>query len=305
MNYKTDITSICFLCKGSSEVTYEHVFPKWLQHDYNLWDQFMLLRNGTKYQYRKLTIPCCKTCNGTHLSNLENKISSLIRNNDVSSLRKNSNDTFIWLYKIMYGLHYKEIFLKENLKDPLSNSIAPKDKFLNHDARNLFPLFVLGSIHFDKFNPYSLFVFSLSDSHPNKYFYVDEPDQMFLSIVLGKIGIICSFQCDGYIEKDINRIMKISERNELSLSEFADLSSFIFNLKARMNVLPNYLMTLTSEKITFRIQESHFNGRYKDLDIKKQMEIVVKCYSSFFDKETELDTDGQKKISYQSPFIYF
>jgi len=35
----------------------EHVFAKWLQQDFNLWNQRMFLRNGTSIRYRQLTIP--------------------------------------------------------------------------------------------------------------------------------------------------------------------------------------------------------------------------------------------------------
>jgi len=300
-----DINTICFLCKQDLDVTEEHVFPKWLQHDYNLWDQFMILRNGTKFRYRNIKVPCCSTCNGIYLSEIENKISKAIRKGDVDILKENSDITFIWLYKIMYGLHYKEIFLKENIKNPHSGTIAPKEHFLIHNSRNIFPFFVLGKLCFEGFKPYSLFVFSLSEPHPNNYFYVDEPDMMFTSIVIGKIGIICSFQCDGYIEQDIKNKAFPSELEELSLAEFADLSSFVLSLKSRMKMLPNYLVKIINNKMHFQSQESSAEDRYEEFNIKFMFEMFQKCYSSFFKKQITADFGEEKILEYKSPFIYF
>ncbi len=64
----------CFLCgalmDGSKSA--EHVFPKWLQNRYDLWNQKIELLNGSLMPYRQLTIPCCEKCNNEHLSSLEN-----------------------------------------------------------------------------------------------------------------------------------------------------------------------------------------------------------------------------------------
>lgn len=305
MNTDFDIHSRCFLCKQSATVTMEHVFPKWLQHEYSLWDQFIVLRNGNKFRYKDLTIPCCSQCNGTYLSALENKISRSVKNQDISLLRRNSDDTFIWLYKIMYGLHYKEMFLKENIKDQNSKSIEPKETFTEVNTRNLFPMFVRGVIKFNGFKPYSLFVFGLREPHPAGYFYVDEPGQLYSSIVLGNIGIVCSFQCDGYIEDDLTKTNNIQNIENLSLAEFADFSSFVLCLKSRMKRLPNYLLSQDQQGITFRIQPSSNDNRYSEFDIKKQYEIMTKYFVSFFEPITSTDAKGERSVSYKSPFVYF
>src|SRR5713226_5139659 len=71
--------SICFLCgrrlspKNRSD---EHVFPKWLQSRFSLWNQTLTLLNGTHIPYRSLTIPCCIECNTLHLSLIEDGIST-------------------------------------------------------------------------------------------------------------------------------------------------------------------------------------------------------------------------------------
>ena len=58
----------CFLCGSdlkSENYSVEHIFPKWLQNKFRLWNQELILLNGTAIKYRRLTIPCCKNCNSS------------------------------------------------------------------------------------------------------------------------------------------------------------------------------------------------------------------------------------------------
>ena len=56
----------CFLCGEiltDENSTEEHIYPKWLQNKFDLWDKQLILLNGTGINYRNLKIPCCKRCN--------------------------------------------------------------------------------------------------------------------------------------------------------------------------------------------------------------------------------------------------
>ena len=67
----------CFLCGcqlNDENSTVEHVIPKWLQREFNLWDQKITLLNGTLFPYKNLTIPCCFDCNNIHLKPFEDKV---------------------------------------------------------------------------------------------------------------------------------------------------------------------------------------------------------------------------------------
>src|SRR5580704_9225452 len=73
--------SICFLCGcrlGKRNATEEHIFPKWLQARFNLWNEQLTLLNGTTMPYRALRVPCCSTCNNEHLSQIEDKVRSAV-----------------------------------------------------------------------------------------------------------------------------------------------------------------------------------------------------------------------------------
>lgn len=300
-----DINQTCFLCKKPSKITEEDVFPKWLQGRYDIWDQSILLKNGTRFYYRNLKIPCCQECNGNYLSQIEKKISDFIKKDDLEGLLMNQDTLFIWLYKVMYGVHYKEMFLRDDIKNPVSKTIVQPGTFFELNPYNIFPLFALNKVVFDGFSPYSIFVFRITDAADNTFYYADEPYKMFTSIILGKIGIICSFQDDGYIKSDIEEKLKISQYTDLTLPEFGDFASFVIYLKTRMRMLPNYLCVTNPDKLIFSIQKQKDFPMYSDFEPHKLCEIVQKMYSFCFQNLVTHDEKGLQVINYHSPFYYF
>ena len=60
----------CFLCgKECESTTAEHIFPKWLQSKFNLWDQKLTITNDSKIhtvtlQFHVVTNATMKTCQG-------------------------------------------------------------------------------------------------------------------------------------------------------------------------------------------------------------------------------------------------
>ena len=67
----------CFLCGETltdENSTEEHIYPKWLQNKFALWDKQLILLNGTGINYRNLKIPCCKRCNNKMSEAIEKPI---------------------------------------------------------------------------------------------------------------------------------------------------------------------------------------------------------------------------------------
>jgi hypothetical protein len=141
--------STCFLCGRRltpTNRTDEHVFPKWVQSRFSLWNQKLTLLNGTQIPYRSLTIPCCRTCNGKHLSVIENtvKTATLKGHRAVSEL--DPLTLFLWLGKIFYGLLYKELFLVKDKKSGRKTPIA--DKRLSEGVLSTSPVLARGTSPF-------------------------------------------------------------------------------------------------------------------------------------------------------------
>ena len=302
---KTNLTEVCFLCKCAVEATDEHVFPKWLQGRFDLWNESILLKNGTRIKYKELKIPCCKQCNTKYLSQIESSISALLEKGDPSELIQASEVLFIWTFKIMYGINYKEIFLRHDRKDAQSPSIVSIESLATRTAYNAFVRYVRKELVFEGFSPYSLFVFRLTDSTPKTFFYVSEPYKMFASAIIGDVGIIVSFQDDGYIARDIGRFNVLNGLAELSIPQFGDLAAFVLMLKMRMKMLPDYVVTAEEQRLVFRIQPRLDDQLYSDFDPERQMEITRTVFGYCFERVIRVGASGMKEINYRSPFRYF
>jgi len=295
----------CFLCNSMDRITQEHVFPKWLQNRYELWNQQIVLKNGTRIPYRNLTIPCCEECNGTYLSQIENAVRHGVETNDISELESISDSLFIWLYKIMYGIRYKEMFLPNDRANPEAGRIVDPNTLAAHDSYTIFPLFAKGMVAFDGFTPYSLFVFKIQRRDKIKNFYASEPYKMWVAILLNDIGIVASFQDDGYIAKDVANASVLQGQTLLTISQFADFASYVLFLKARMVMLPNYLVSTDGTKYVFRIQTPLPNPLYRHEKEALLISYTRTLFGPLFEDHLVCLEDGSREIRYTSPFKYF
>ena len=302
-----NIDNICFLCKKeTTEITKEDIFPLWLQKKQKLFSEHIGLLNGTKFPYRKIKVPCCAECNNGYLSSIENKVIDILNKNKLSE--KDNDILFIWLYKILYGLHYKELFLKKNIRQKEKQpTIAKTDELLGNNSTNLFLLYALNKVEFVNFKPYSIFIFNIIDANENDYFYFDEYDRLFSMIQIGKKGIICSFQDDGYIEKLIIKHNPNINNTSIRKSDFADLTAFILTLKSRFPHLPNYLVDVyESGKRKVRIQPLKIQElKIDEFNINNYLRIM-NYLIPFFKEFTKYDNKTKKSmINFKSKLIYF
>lgn len=300
-----DLNHTCFLCGRTAETTEEHVFPRWLQRRFDLWDQFVVLLNGTRIRYRDLRIPCCTECNNEHLSQVESKVSTLCSDGDADRLNAESDTLFIWLYKLMYGINYKELFLSNDRKDPNARKIVSQESHSPRGSYKLFLKFARGGLKSVEFSPYSVFVFRIQDSSPTTYYFASEPYKLVASAIIGNVGIVASFQDDGYISKDISRYGVLDGRKTLSLAEFGDFSAFVMHLKTRMKMPPNYLVAKYRDRIELRVQPWAETERYREFNVNTQREITQKMFGFCFQSLVQVNDNGVAEIKYRSPFVYF
>ena len=299
------VSTRCFLCSSNEGVTEEHVFPQWLLRLANIRNQFVTLKNGTKYKYGIVKVPCCKECNSEDLSQIESRVSVWVKTSNFAELKSNPDIVFIWLYKIMYGLNYKEMHIKEDIKNPLSPALINEKEFFERISFNLFPLFAKGKVSFHGFKPYSLFVFKISEVEQSNYFYFDEPYKLVSAIAVGNVGIACSFQCDGYIEEDVHKIHAGKFPDVVNMSNFGDFCAYLLALKSRLKNLPSYTVHLRRGVYEFNRKSHSHNFLYNDNDPKVYTELITKPLKTLFNDLIEVDTDGNQSIKYKSPFIQF
>lgn len=278
------LDDICFLCKEPKDVTLEHVFPKWLQKKFNLWDKTIVLLNGSKIQYRNVVIPCCSKCNGIYLSKIEDKV----RNWVINGSEIDDDTLFLWLSKIQFGLHYKEMFLKNNIADRNSKMIIEPDKIFNRKSQNLFLFKILNMVSFGNFKPYSMTIVNLVDSPEDRYFYVDSTDHYFTSIIMGKIGIVISMEDDGYIKKHLDIYNSIVDHRQCSTDFFILYSSLKFIFIEYLKSLPNYIVKPDENHYVVEIQALNNVDNFKEFDFvefsNKYLYVLQNLFSSIMNE---------------------
>lgn len=92
----------CFVCDtllNDDNRTEEHIYPKWLQRKFNLYNQKISLLNGTFIDYRNLKVPCCKACNEKMSARIERPMEQAVESDYENFVGINRNIVFQWLNK--------------------------------------------------------------------------------------------------------------------------------------------------------------------------------------------------------------
>lgn len=187
--------SSCFLCaKSFNEVepTSEHVFPRWLQKRFNLWDQRLTLLNRTSIPYRQLTVPCCVECNSYRLQPIETAVSSAVIKGYQFVNNLDKKTLFLWLGKIFYGILFKELFLLLNREENDGITIATPAMLKDFETHLILLQQVREKVEYFGNGPGSIFVFRTQTPRDIRLQWdmCDNVDTMFIAIRMGDVGII-------------------------------------------------------------------------------------------------------------------
>lgn len=246
--------SICFLCGADIDNKHrsdEHVFSRWVQERYRLWDQSIDLLNRTHIQYRQLTIPCCQICNNDYLSPMERQISRAVESG-VEEVRKlDPKILFLWLGKIFYGLLYKEVLLPSDRGDQKQGPIVSRELLEEYKMHHFFLQAARIPIRFEEFFPASVFVFDTQAPNDvrKQFDFRDSLQTLTTSIRVGHVGIIAALQ-DGGAQRGL-----FADYYEhfypLSLDplQFVELTAQFFYRATLFNRVPKYLVTETKESV--------------------------------------------------------
>ncbi|MDC7228382.1 MAG: hypothetical protein PQJ61_16585 [Spirochaetales bacterium] len=239
-NKKYDSTN-CFLCGtdlNDKNRTDEHVFPRWLQTELDLWNQHITLLNGTTIFYRSLKIPCCSECNNKYLSTIENNIKKAFNGGYEEFIKIDENILFLWLVKIYYGILYKEMFVLMNRAKPDDGTIIPEKFIKDMKVLNLFLQEIRGKHRCVNFKPASIFILKLQhdDTDLMKWDFADRIATNFLSIRMRDIGIIAVLD-DMHTTKDVCAIDDFYKIN-LHPIQFNELCAIIFYRSLLLNRTP-------------------------------------------------------------------
>lgn len=201
---------LCFMCgvhipEGSDQRTVEHVFPKWLLRELDLWDGSVNQLDGRRLSYRKLTVPCCLTCNGTDLSAVENRVRAAFAEGFDTFKQLDRRDLFIWLGKIYYGLVYRESLQPRSVREQRGERLVPEEHLRSISFHHFLLQSAAGLVRWkpERPGPASFHFFECLDSGDplRRFDYMDDLFVPMLGLRMGTIGVVCVLQDWGRSEE--------------------------------------------------------------------------------------------------------
>ncbi len=236
----------CFLCDcklTEENKTVEHVIPKWVLHQFNLWDEQITLLNGTFLPYRFLTIPCCFEYNNLHLSPFENKIRAAFEGGYEEFLKIDKETLFLWLGKIYFGIMYRELFLSADRADPDRGTITGPDYLGSFYSHFLFLQGIRKRHTFNNFFPASIYFYKTQKPKriEEQWDLMDSQNTPFISVRMGEIGIISTLQ-DCEATKQYVDLFDHHIDIELHPLQFKEMTTRILYKRLLMNRTPKFII---------------------------------------------------------------
>lgn len=266
-DYKT-----CFLCGcklNTKNSSLEHVFPKWLQKDFNLFSQNLNLLNRTSIRYNQLKIPCCKNCNNKYLSKLENRIKTALKQGYSAFLKLNSYDISIWMIKIFYGILYRELFLKFDRPSGAEQTIIDPKLIKKFDMLHIFLQSVRIKIRFADSTPFSLKIFKLEkDCDPQYNFDYRDCFSNVWVIRMNDIGVILSHD-HGLLGKHLDKTYPNLDKKQLSVLQFLEVVSKFIYKSMILNISINYIMVEGKKELVIMSTVRTYPEKWEDKNYAK------------------------------------
>jgi hypothetical protein len=235
----------CFLCghELGRKKTTEHVFPKWLQQTFNLANQEIYLLNRTTIPYRKLTIPCCQSCNTKYLAKVEDTVKQYYQKGFSEFKKINKLLVFQWIAKIFYGLLFKEMSLHIERSDPTQGFITDPELLNELRALHAFLQSVRKPFEFSVSHPWSIFIVETHTYGDERDFdYHDEIFTLVFSIRMGEIGIIACLEDNGAQEELFSDYFEKFNGIKLHPIQFDELVAKVVYKRRLMNRVPKYVI---------------------------------------------------------------
>jgi len=284
----------CFLCgKKLKTKTAEHVFPKWLLNEYDLWNQKIFLLNGTTINYWQLTIPCCEECNNIYLSKVENQIKKSYFKGFNDFVKVGKLVVYQWIGKIFYGLLFRELSLSLERTDPEKGSITNPDLLKDFKTFHFFLQSIRAPFEFVNFKPWSIFILNLHiDDNFSQFDYRDSFIFMTFSIRMGNIGIVACLRDNGAQNDLLQDYYRKLQKIKLHPIQFDELCAKVTYKSSLFNRNPKYMTIMSENKeeatkvITFPLQGLSSKPVYDDWIQKEYARYLanfLKAYNVEFD----------------------
>ena len=243
----------CFLCGiklNESNGSEEHIYPKWLLREFDLYNESMYLLNRTRIKYKDLKIPCCKKCNSKMSKILEKPIKEAVQSGFDAFNNVDRDIVFVWLNKIAYGTLFKELSLKIDRKKPNGSNIFTKEMLQEKKMQYAFLQTILSNGVFVDRKPYSMIIVKINPGEMEKYWAYNNIINDSFFIRMNDIGIVANLQDNGLNEAILDESGYISKLNGQTLHpiQFAELCGRFFYKSTLFNRAPYYTMVFNDDK---------------------------------------------------------
>ena len=247
----------CFLCGVSltnENKSDEHVFPKWLQHQFNLWNKTIYLINGTTIQYKNLKIPCCTSCNNGPLAEMEDKVSVAVKRGYREFSKLERKDIALWLAKLFYGVLYRELFLPLDRKKPNNERIVSEERIRGYQLIHFFLQSVRIPVKMESFEtgyPVTIYLFKVQKLKCNDYNF-DFRDDINLKTIyarIGDIGILAAFDAGAQAVEGEEYFGRYLQK-KLHPLQLEELGANLFYKASLLDRNPKVLIKETESEIT-------------------------------------------------------
>jgi hypothetical protein len=279
----------CFLCGSildDQNRTIEHIFPKWLQKRYNLYNEELTLQNSTHISYRNLVVPCCKTCNGNYLSPLEKAIQTA-HDRGVKEFRKIPTiRIFQWLAKIYYGILFRELSLLKNRSDASHGYIFNDKQIKSFRTLHHFLQSVRLPFVFRGFQPWSIFILDcLKFGDDRDFDYKDLITTPLFGIRMGEIGVFVCLEDVGIIQERLKEFMQEISELRLHPIQFDEIFAHIYYNTQLINRVPTYLTNIpkSSSNVTTAVIMMGVSKRplFREWNSEEYAQILHSCWLKY------------------------
>jgi len=227
----------CFLCARSLAdlgSTSEHIFPRWLQDRFDLWNQRLTLLNRSSIPYRYLTVPCCDECNRYQLAPIESIMAKAVEGGFSSFRQLGIEIPYLWLAKIFYGILYKELSLALKRDEPDLGSILSSSAMAEFESMLFLLQEARGVIKRLDFSAASILTFrtQVPEVIQLQWDFHDNIDSQFIACRMAEVGLIGVLQ-DGGVHQEFGEEFSEFQNIPLHPIQFAELCA-IFSFKASL-----------------------------------------------------------------------
>jgi len=265
----------CFLCGHTESLTLEHVFPKWLQHRYDLWNQKLQLLNQTLIPYRQLTIPCCSTCNNEFLSSIETPVSKAITSGFEATRSLPPLTLFQWMAKIFFGVLRKEMTLYKDQRDRDAGKIVPTQLVAAFSTLHFFLQSIIQPFEFKPSEPFSVLVLNLhSESATSDYFFRDNLFHQVLQFRLGEVGLIAALLDGGLARDSFGKYAAKVDGRKLGRYQFDELYAKVAYQTANFDHDPKFLIHSNTDLSISTTVDDFSRGYVKEWNQRDYSEVL-------------------------------